>query len=128
MQDQQTGSGVIPVAACVGIGMRLFRVEERVVVRCPCCGKVDVDTRHARISRAGAQVNQHQWLIHAIDRTLNRLGIPHQMGSSKLLTADTNLRMDIVIRRRSLRDASIRAYRGNSILLDVTEPDPPTKV
>ena len=91
--------------------------------------KVDVDTRHARICpRAGAQVKQHQPLIHAISRTLKPLGIPHQVGSGEQFTADRNLRMNIVIRRGSLRDAANRECRDKSIQLDVTHADPQAQV
>ena len=58
-------------------------------VRCPCCDATDVDTRHARICpRAGAQVKQHQPLLHAMSRTLKRLGIPHQVESEEPFIAD----------------------------------------
>ena len=54
-------------------------------MRGPCRDAVNVDTRHARIyPRAAAQVNQHQPLLpllHAISRSLKRLGIPHQVDS-----------------------------------------------
>ena len=112
---------VIPASQFVGIGRRFLGVEERVAVRCPCCDALDVDTRHARTCpRAGAQVNQHQPLLHAISRTLKRLGIPHQVESGEAFTAERNLRMDIVVRRGGLSDAPNREYREKSILLDVT--------
>ena len=73
---------VIPAAEFVGMGRRFLGIEEHVAARCPCCDAVDVDTRHARICpRSGAQVNQHQSLLHAISRTLKRLGISHQVES-----------------------------------------------
>ena len=75
-------------------------------VRCFCCNAVGVDTRHARICpRSGAQVNQHQPLLHEISRTLKRLEISHQVESGEPFSAERNLRMDIIIRRGSLRDA-----------------------
>ena len=112
---------VIPAAEFVGIGRRFRGIEEHVTMRYPCCDAVDVDTRHARICpRIGAQMNQHQPLLLAISRTLKRLGIPHQVESSEPITADRNLRMDIVIRRGGLRDAPNREYRVKSILLNVT--------
>ena len=96
----------IPAAEFVGMGRRFLGIEEHVAVRCPCCNAINVDTRHARICpRAGAQVDQHQPLLHAISRTSKRLGIPHQEESGEPFTAERNLRMDIVIRRGSLRDA-----------------------
>ena len=104
---------------------RFIEIDEHVAMRCLCCDAVDVDTRHARISpRAGAQVNQHQQLPHAISRTLKRLGILHQVESVEPFTADRNLRMDIIIRRGGLRDASNREYTNKSILLNVNHADP----
>ena len=100
----------IPAADFVGMGRRFLGVEQNVAVRWPCCDAVDVDTRHARIClRSGAQVNNHQPLLHVISRTLKRLGIPLQMESGEPFTAERNLRMDIVI-RRGLRDAPNREY------------------
>ena len=107
---------VIPAAEFVGMGRRFLGIEEHVAVRCPCCEAINVDTRHARICPgAGAQVNQHQPLLHAISGTLKRLGIPHQVESGEPFTAERNFRMDIVIRRGSLRDAPNREYRDKSI-------------
>ena len=87
---------VVPAAAFMDTVRRFIGIEEHVAMRCPCCDTVDVDARHARICpRAGAQVNQHQPLLHAISRTLKRLGIPHQVESGEPFTADRNLRMDV---------------------------------
>ena len=99
------------------MGRRFIGIEEHVAMRCPCCDAVDVNTRHARICpRAGVQMNQHQPILHAISRTLKRLGIPHQVESGELFTSDRNLRMDIVI-RRGIRDAPNREYSDKSILI-----------
>ena len=55
-------------------------IMEHAAVRCSCSDAVDVDARHARICpRAGAQVNQHQPLVHAMVNTLKRLGIQYQV-------------------------------------------------
>ena len=112
------------------MGRSFIGIEEHVVVTCPCCDAVDVDTRHARICpRAGAQLNQHhQPLLHAIYRTLKRLGTLHQVKSGQSFTPDWILRMDIVIRREGLRDAPNREYRDKSILLNVTNADPQAQV
>ena len=92
----------IPAAEFVGRGRRFIGIKDHAAMRCPCCNAFDVDTRQARICpRAGAQVNQHQPLLHAIPHTF---GIPHQVESGEPFTADRNLRMDIVIRRGGLRD------------------------
>ena len=99
-------------------------IEEHMVVRYPCCDAIDADTRIALICPiAGAQVNQHQPLLHAISRTLKRLGVPHQLESVEPVTADKNLRMDIVV-RRGLRNAPNPEYRDKSILVHVTHADP----
>ena len=120
---------VIPAAEFVGMGRRFLGIEEHLAVRCLCCNARNVDTRHARICpRAGAQVNRHQPLRHAISRILNRLGVQHQVESGEPFTAERNLRMDIVIRRGSLRDAPNREYRDKSILLDVCHADPQAQV
>ena len=58
---------------------------------------------------------------------LKRVGIPHQVESGEPFTADTNLRMDIVI-RRGLRYGPNRGYRDESILLGVTHADPQAQV
>ena len=97
-------------------------IEGDVAVRCPCCDATDVGTRLARICpRAGARVNQHQPLLHAISRTLKRLGVPHQVESGEAFTVDINLRMDIVVMRGRLRNAPNPEYRDKSILVDVTD-------
>ena len=112
----------------VGIGRRLMGIEEHVSVRCPYCDATDVDTRHARICpRAGAQVNQHQLLLHVISRTLMRLGVPHQVESGEPVTADRYLWMDNVV-RRGLRNALNPEYKNKSILVDVTHTDPQAQV
>ena len=93
------------------------------LLQCNRCGHVD--TRHASICpRAGAQVNQYQQLLHAISRTLKRLGVTHQAESGDPFTADRNLRMDIVVRRGGLWNALNPEYRDRSILVEVTHADP----
>ena len=106
------------------MGRRLIGIEGHAAVRAPCCDAIDMGTRHARIClRAVAQVNQHQPLLHTMSRTLNRLGILHHVESGKPFTADRNVPMDIVIRRRGLRNAPNREYRDMPILPDVTHAD-----
>ena len=100
---------VIPAAEFVGMGRCFMGIEEHVAVRYPRCDAVDVGTHHARICpRAGAQVNQHQPLVHAMSNTLKRLGTQHQVESGKPFTVDRNLRMDIVVRRGFLQGAANR--------------------
>ena len=121
---------VIPATEFVGIGRRFMGVEEHVAVRCPCCDATDVDTRHARICpRADAQVNQHQPLLHAISRTLKRLGVPHKLErGGNPFNADRNIRMDIVVRRGRLGNAPNPEYSDKFILVDVTHADPQAHV
>ena len=98
----------------VGNGRRFMGIEKHVAVRCPCCDATDVDPRHARICpRAGTQVSQHQPILHAISRTLKRLGVPHQAEIGEPFAADRNLRMGIVVRRRGLRNAPYPGIPGH---------------
>ena len=95
------------------------------MTRCPCCGATDANTWHARLChRSGAQVNQHQPLVHALSRTLNRMSIRHQVENGAPFNAEMDLRMDLVIERGGLRDATAAEYRNKAILLDVTYADP----
>ena len=120
---------VIPAAEFVGMGSRFKGIEGHVAVTCPCCNAVDADIRQARnCPRAGAQVNQHYPLVHAMSRTLKRLGIRHQVKSGEPFTADRKLRMNIVVRRGGLRDAHNRGYRDKSVLPHVTHADPQAQI
>ena len=118
-------SRVIPSSEFVSAGRRFLGREEFLATRCPCCGATDANTRHARLChRSGAQVNQHQPLVHALSRTLKRMSIRHQVESGAPFNAERDLRMDIVIERGGLRDATAAEYRNKAILLDVTYADP----
>ena len=100
-------------------------MEEFLAARCPCCGEAEVNTRHGRLCyRSGAQVNQHQPLVHALSRTLKSMSIRHQVESRAPFHPDRDLRMDIVIEAGGLRYATASEYRDKSILLDVTYEDP----
>ena len=67
---------------------------------CPACGAADVNTRHARLChRSGAEVNQHQPLVHATSRFLKRIPVRHQVESGAPFNSDRDLRMEIVIER-----------------------------
>ena len=74
--------------------------------------------------RSGAQVNQHQPLVHALSRTPKRMSIRHQVESGAPFDAERDLRMEIVIEKGGLRDATAAEYRNKAILLDVTYADP----
>ena len=120
---------VMSATKFVGSERRFMGIDERVVVRFPGCDATDVDTRHARIRpRAGAQVNQHQPLLHAISRALKRLGVPHQVENGEPFLADRNLRVDNVVRRGSFWNAPNPEYRDKSILVDVTHAAPQAQV
>ena len=88
-QRSQSGSGAaflrarpvnsartIPASEFVTAGKIFLGIEEFLAARCPCCGEAEVNTRHARLChRSGAQVNQHQPLVHALSRTLKSMSI-----------------------------------------------------
>ena len=60
---------VVTAAEFVGMARRLIGIEENVAMGRSCCDAVEVDTRHARFCRRpGAQMNQHQPLLHAMSR------------------------------------------------------------
>ena len=138
-QRSQSGSGAtaflrarpvdsastIPASEFVTAEKRFLGIEEFLAARCPCCGEAEVNTRHARLChRLGAQVNQHQPLVHALSRTLKSMSIRHQVESGAPFHADRDLRMDIVIEAGRLRDATASEYLDKSITLDVTYADP----
>ena len=138
-QRSQSGSGAtaflrarpvnpaktIPASEFVSAGKIFLGIKEFLAVRCPCCGEAEVNTRHARLChRSGAQVNQHQPLVHALSRTLKGMSIRHQVESGPPFHADRDLRMDIVIEAGGHRDATASEYRNKSILPDVTYADP----
>ena len=111
------------------MGRRFVVIEEHLSVRCPSCGAVDVDARNAHICpRCGAQVIQHQPLLHATSRTLKRPRISHQVENRRTVHCGKELRIYIVITIRSLRDAPNRVYRDKSILLNVTHAYPHAQV
>ena len=142
-QRSQSGSGAttllrarpvdsartIPALEFVTAGKIFLGIEEFLAARYPCCGEPEVNTRHARLChRSGAQVKQHQPLIHALSRTLKSMPIRHQVESGAPFHADRDLRMDIEIEAGGIRDATASEYRDKSILLDVTYADPQSGV
>ena len=117
--------GVIPAQEFLYAGRRHLGIEEHLPATCPACGAANANTPHARLChRAGAQVNEHQPLVHATSRLLNWMSVRHQVKSGAPFKADRDLRMDIVIERGGLRDASAPDFRYKSILIDVTYADP----
>ena len=52
------------------------------------------------------------------------MSVRHLVQSGAHFTADRDLRMDIVIERGGLLDASTSDFRHKSIVIDVTYPDP----
>ena len=118
-------SRVIPASEFVSAGRRFLGMEEFLATRCPCCGATDANTRHARLChRSGAQVNEHQPLVHALSRTFKRKSIRHQVESGTPFNADRDLRIDMVIEKGGLGDATASEYRNKTILLDITYADP----
>ena len=63
-------------------------------------------------------------MLHAASRFLKRMSVRHQVESGAPFNADEDLRMDIVIERRGLRDASASDFRHKRIFIDVTDGDP----
>ena len=60
-------AGTISASEFVAARKRFLGIEEILAARCPRCGEAEVNTRHARLChRSGAQVNQHQPLVHAL--------------------------------------------------------------
>ena len=117
-------SSVIPAQEFLYAGRRHLRIEENSAATCPACGAVDANTRNARLChRAGAQVNQHRPLDHATSRILKRMSVRHQMESGTPFNADKDLRMDVVIEKGGLRDASASDFRHKSMRIDVTYVD-----
>ena len=104
-------------------------MEKPLVATCPCCEATYVNTRHAcTFHRAGAQVNQHQPLVHALSRIFKRMPIHQQVESGAPVNAGRNLRMDIVIEKGGLRDPTSSEYRNKAIRLDFTHADPQARV
>ena len=76
----------------VTAGKLFMGIKEILAARCPCCGETEVNTRHARLfHRSGAQVNQHQPLVHALSRTLKSMSIRHQVESGAPFHTNTGL-------------------------------------
>ena len=73
-------------------GRRHLGIEEHLTATCPTCGAADANTRHARLChRAGAQVNEHQPLVHATSLFLKRMSVRHQVASGAPFNADRDL-------------------------------------
>ena len=120
---------VIPAQEFLYVGRRHLGTKEPLAATCPTCDAADANTRHARFChRAGAQVNQHQPLVHATSCFLTRISVRHQVERDAPFNADRDLRMTIVIARGGLRDASASDFRHKIILMDVTYTDPQTGV
>ena len=89
---------MIPASELVPMGRRFQGVEESLPARYLCCKATDVITHHGcTCHRAGAQINQHQPLVHALSHAFRWLSIRHQVESGAPFNADRNVRMDVVI-------------------------------
>lgn len=76
----------------LGHGQTIFRHVGAAAPTCSCCSAMGIDTGHARVCPgAGAQLDQHQPLLHAIFRTLRWLELPHQVQSRKPFTESRSL-------------------------------------
>ena len=112
---------VIPASEFVTAGRRSLGIEEFVAARCPCCGAAEGNTRHACLCRrSGAQVNQHQPLVHALSRTFKSMSIRHQAESGAPFHINRDFRMDIVIEAGGLRDTTASEYRNKAMVLDTS--------
>ena len=93
-------SRVIPAQEFLYTGRQHLGIEGHLPAMCSACGAAGSNSRHARLChRAGAQVNQHQPLIHATSRFLKQMSVRHQVESGTPFNADRHRRMDIVIER-----------------------------
>ena len=120
---------IIPASDLVSIERRFLGMEKPLAARCPSCEATDVNTRPARTRhRTGAQVSQHQPLVHGLSCTFKRLSVRHQVESGAPFNGDRNLRMDIVIEMGGVRDATSSEYRNKAILFDITHADPQARV
>lgn len=82
-------------------------------------------TGHARrCHRSGAQVNQHQHLVHALFRTFKHMSTCHRVESGAAFNADGDLQTDKGIERGGFRDPTASKYRSKAIILDVAYADP----
>ena len=64
--------------------------------RCLCCNLVHDDTRHARLCpRGGAQMAQHQPLMHTMPRVFKRISIAYIVDDGSPFLANHDLRMYI---------------------------------
>ena len=113
-------SRVIPASALVSAEGRFLGRVEVLATRCPCCGATDANTRHAHLCyRLGAQVNQRQPLVHTLFRTLKRMSIRHQVENGAPFNAERDFRMDMVIERGGLRDATAAGITETGWLLPI---------
>ena len=106
-------SRITPAHAFLYAERRHLGIGEHLVTTYPAVNAADANTRHARwCHRAGAHVNQHhQPLVHATSRLRKRISVRHQDESGAPFNDDRGLRMDIVIERGGLRDASASDFR-----------------
>ena len=112
---------VRPAQEFLYVGRRHLWTEE--AATCPACDAADANTRHARLCHsASAQVNQHQPVVHGTSCFLTQMSVRHQVESGAPFNADR--RMNIVIERGGLRDASASDFRHTIILIDVIYADP----
>ena len=95
---------IIPASEFVSIGRHLLGMEEPLAARGLCCEATDVNTRHVPTCHR----------VHALSRTFKRLSTRHKVESGAPFNDDKNLRMDIVIERGGLRDATSSEYRNKA--------------
>lgn len=108
------------------MGRTIPDVEEDVAPTCPRRKAVDIYMGRSKIYPGAVtpQFIQHQPLLHATSRTLNRLGVPRSVKSGEPFTADRSPRMNVVFGRGGLREAPFCAFGDDAILVDSTHADP----
>ena len=85
-------SRVMPSSEFVSAGRHFLGMEGFLATSCPCCRATEANTRHARLChRSSAQVDQHEPLVHALSRTLERMSILHQVERGAPCNADRDL-------------------------------------
>ena len=109
----------------------MLAIEEDVVLTCSCCSVVGIHTQCAiTCPRAGAQMNQHQPLLHATARTVRWMGVPPSVESGELFTVGINKKLENGRKYISENewDAPSRDAHKNSILSDSILTGPQARV
>ena len=111
---------IIPGSESVSAGRGFLDIEEFLAARCPCCSAAESNTRHERLCHgSGAQVNQHEPLVHALSCTFKSMPFCHQVESGTIFRANMDFRLDVVIQAGGLQDDTTSECRNKAISLHV---------